>query len=826
MFSGLKKVAVALALVLFLIPSVASAATYYVDATLGNNTNNGTSTTTPWQTLTKVNGTTFSPGDTILFKKGETFAGNIVVGQSGTNGNPITFGAYGEGNRPIINATGNNHGVSISTNKSYIAVQGLDVRNATLNQFLLSANSGSVSHVTISDSVGFGGSNAGINMLGPGTLSDISVSSTTLSGYSGGSAIGIRVGGAGPTVDRITLDGVSASSATGFQGFTTGGSGAYSNISILNSSFTGHTSSGLVFLAATTTNSEIRNTIASSNNASGISFLGSKSGITIQNVTANSNASYGVVFESTGPMGNIRVEDSELNENGINGLSLLGDSAGTSTVIYRTTASHNEYDGFAVTGNWKNVLFDESTADENGVDGIGADGDGFTFHTISTGTIRNSIARNNKKSAVTNVDTSSTTLYNNLFSHDTNGTNAVVTFLGSGSHSVYNNVIYSPAQVGYGLTANETATLVAKNNIIQGFQYGASKGASATFTEDYNDVYGTGTASYQGIVPGTHSISLDPRFIDVTDEDFRLLQSSPAINAGTTTPYATDHLGNARVGVPDMGAYEYQGVPDLTAPSVSITAPSDGATVSGTIDITATATDGVGVEGVQFFLDGQELEDEDESDPYSISWDTTDTSDGSHTLYAVARDAEDNYTTSTSISVMVANAEDNNGGSSGRSGQRRQQPSSTTSVTTASNSVATSSIPSADFTIGATGEGVRVLQLWLITHSYSIPAGATGYFGPQTQAALASYRASLSGVSSTLPNVMFYRALFLGSTGPDVTALQQILKAKGFYLYPEITGYYGQITLQAVADFQRSIGLDHLGYVGPATRAALNALPR
>lgn len=69
----------------------------------------------------------------------------------------------------------------------------------------------------------------------------------------------------------------------------------------------------------------------------------------------------------------------------------------------------------------------------------------------------------------------------------------------------------------------------------------------------------------------------------------------------------------------------------------------------------------------------------------------------------------------------------------------------------------------------------------------------------------------------------FNRPLFLGSTGPDVVELQTILRDKGFFIYPEITGYYGQVTLQAVADFQRSIGLDHLGYVGPATRVALNA---
>lgn len=47
-----------------------------------------------------------------------------------------------------------------------------------------------------------------------------------------------------------------------------------------------------------------------------------------------------------------------------------------------------------------------------------------------------------------------------------------------------------------------------------------------------------------------------------------------------------------------------------------------------------------------------------------------------------------------------------------------------------------------DLTIGATGSDVTALQTWLISKGYSIPAGATGYFGAQTQAALAAYQAA------------------------------------------------------------------------------------
>lgn len=97
--------------------------------------------------------------------------------------------------------------------------------------------------------------------------------------------------------------------------------------------------------------------------------------------------------------------------------------------------------------------------------------------------------------------------------------------------------------------------------------------------------------------------------------------------------------------------------PDTTPPTVSITAPANGSTVSGTATtVSANASDNVGVTGVQFKLDGANLNTEDTTSPYSISWNTTTATNGSHTLTAVARDAAGNTTTSTGVSVTVSNA--------------------------------------------------------------------------------------------------------------------------------------------------------------------------
>jgi chitodextrinase len=94
---------------------------------------------------------------------------------------------------------------------------------------------------------------------------------------------------------------------------------------------------------------------------------------------------------------------------------------------------------------------------------------------------------------------------------------------------------------------------------------------------------------------------------------------------------------------------------DTSPPSVSITAPAAGATVSATVCVTASASDNVGVAGVQFKLDGANLGAEDTSSPYSVSWDTTTASNGTHTLTAVARDAAGNTTTSAAVTVTVSN---------------------------------------------------------------------------------------------------------------------------------------------------------------------------
>ena len=95
---------------------------------------------------------------------------------------------------------------------------------------------------------------------------------------------------------------------------------------------------------------------------------------------------------------------------------------------------------------------------------------------------------------------------------------------------------------------------------------------------------------------------------------------------------------------------------DNTSPTVSITSPSDGTTVSGTIDVTANATDATsGVTQVEFFLDGASI-GVDSTSPYSVSWDTTTVTNGNHTLTATAADVAGNAAPSSPVTANVDNA--------------------------------------------------------------------------------------------------------------------------------------------------------------------------
>lgn len=74
--------------------STSTGKAYYISPT-GNDNNDGRTINTPWQTLSKVNSTTFQPGDKVLFKRGGSWTGTLHPLGSGSSNGRITLSAYG-----------------------------------------------------------------------------------------------------------------------------------------------------------------------------------------------------------------------------------------------------------------------------------------------------------------------------------------------------------------------------------------------------------------------------------------------------------------------------------------------------------------------------------------------------------------------------------------------------------------------------------------------------------------------------------------------------------------------------------------------------------
>lgn len=105
---------------------------YYVDPN-GNDNNSGTSTTTAWKTLGKVNATTFGPGDRILFKSGGVWTGTLQPKGSGAPGGLIVIDKYEGDARPVIHGGGpsNDFATVLLKDQSYWEINNLEITNTT-----------------------------------------------------------------------------------------------------------------------------------------------------------------------------------------------------------------------------------------------------------------------------------------------------------------------------------------------------------------------------------------------------------------------------------------------------------------------------------------------------------------------------------------------------------------------------------------------------------------------------------------------------------------------------------------------------------------------
>ena len=93
---------------------------FYVDNVSGSDSNSGRSSSAPWKSLATVNAATFHAGDTVNFKRGSVWTGNLRIRASGTAAAAITFQAYGSGTAPQIKNPGVSYGHAVDISGSYI----------------------------------------------------------------------------------------------------------------------------------------------------------------------------------------------------------------------------------------------------------------------------------------------------------------------------------------------------------------------------------------------------------------------------------------------------------------------------------------------------------------------------------------------------------------------------------------------------------------------------------------------------------------------------------------------------------------------------------
>jgi|GEM_PF-1176289 len=605
----------------FLFAKSASAATYYIDPDI---TDTNVSSATPdcttydpvafsctggtnsaYKTIADVNSKTFSAGDSILLKKGSTFSGTTLQPKgSGNSSQSITWSYYGSGSNPKIQNS-SIRGIRMD-GLSYIIIDGIDVSASGSDAFFFyTSGSTNVSSTTVRN-LSIDTSGTGFNFFA-GIPNAVTISNVTANGAASGiigimsnltvenssfnngtTGISISTNSANATSTNIILTNVTTNENSN-NGIATG---RVNGLTISNSTISGNLRQGLYFGGWNP--DDTNNVVISSSTISNNGSAGAYDGITIQGAVGNISIEDSLIFDNNnhgiafGSGTNLNLSNSTSTSNAYNGINIGGGtvtishsyfnsnasngvtaSAGTVT-ISDTTAQENLNDGFS----WNGTVYmvcDHCSAISNGVNGLGSDGDGFTSHNSSSGVIRYSYAANNKKTDVCLTGTGSFSIYDNIFYHDTVGTLALVYLQGT-THTFYNNDVVSKGNTGTGVQVITGTSATLKNNIIYGFTTGIVADSGSTATSDYDLLYQNGSAQYTGISAGIHSLSQNPVFADLSSNDFRLQDSSPAINAGTDVALTSDYVGTAvpQGSTPDIGAYEYllpSAAPTIDTPS-------------------------------------------------------------------------------------------------------------------------------------------------------------------------------------------------------------------------------------------------------------------
>lgn len=312
-----------------------------------------------------------------------------------------------------------------------------------------------------------------------------------------------------------------------------------------------------------------------------------------------------------------------------------------------------------------NAVIDSNIIHDNGQPGGG--GAAINLASVVNSLIVNNLLYNNHKGGIAGWDdgncpcggqfifgTHDNKFYNNTIVMPSDG-RAVISLLdGSFNNEIKNNIlIHLGFRPSINTDDNSQPGIDSNFNIVKD-----------TFSADDNNFITL--AEWQALGGGhdQNSILFNDNmaslFVDDASGDYHILNGSQAQDEGTTVTGVPDDLDGIlrpQNGVFDIGCYELNSAcaSDTTDPLVNITEPIQNATVLGTTPFSADATDNCFVASVEFYVDGN-LVGSDAGSPFSIPWDTTQVTDGSHALTVIAHDSANNTGTSPTVTVNVDNA--------------------------------------------------------------------------------------------------------------------------------------------------------------------------
>ncbi len=520
------------------------AATYYIDSVNGSDGAAGTSAAAAWQTLAKVNTTTFSPGDSILFQTGQRWAGQLHPLGSGTAAAPIVISSYGGGAKPIIDGSSLSSGGAVYLyNQGGWTIDGLEVVN----------DSGVPNIGTLNG--GFLGGGTGINRSGifvdnesAGVLSAITIQNNYVHDVNGCFACS----GDDPHANGGIIV-VDDASNVAFSDALAIGNESYNNVQILNNTVSNVGREGIVFW----------------DNSAGLSYVVLAPAALSSNVTISGNAVYNVDGDGITISGaqNSLIDHNTVGAAGL--VTLAGSSQASSGGIWAMKT-------IGVTMQYNEVYGVLSAA---GVDGQAFDNDFYSKNTV----VQYNYSHDNQGGFMLMEGqpivggTNLTVRYNLSVNDAYSGVKGVFTseYGTVGTVNIYNNTIYIAAGLPsnpifcdgcypYFMNAN---IWNFDNNIIANFGSGNYTNPAGPYVAVSNNLFYGNHPS--GEPADAHKILTNPLFVSPAStapyglgsvSGYQVGPGSPAIGAGAVISNngGVDYFGNhlSATAAPTIGFHE------------------------------------------------------------------------------------------------------------------------------------------------------------------------------------------------------------------------------------------------------------------------------